>query len=156
MGPGAPPDSATPTLIRTDFQQLRVQERLAEQPILLRRLRLAGIPGSGRLRSRVKPQVMSDPPVPAAPASDRDLRAIAFVSGEFLVDSASVKLPEMKETGGRSTCIIAAFLVGLLWSGRHCAAPGSCRPSPHHREHHPRDPRPVPDSNSSPFSFLSR
>ena len=155
MGPGAPPDSATPTLIRTDFQQLRVQERLAEQPILLRRLRLAGFPVSGRIRSRVKPQVMSDPPVPAHRLLI-DLRAIAFVSGEFLVDSASVKLPEMKETGGRSTCIIAAFLVGLLWSGRHCAAPGSCRPSPHHRDHHSRDPRPVPDSNSGPFSFLSR
>ena len=55
----------------------------------------AGFPVSGLIRS---PVVISDPTVPAAPAPDRDLRAIAFVSGEFLVDSASVKLPEMKET----------------------------------------------------------
>lgn len=151
MEPGAPP-----TLIRTHFQQLRVQERLAGQPILLRRLRPASFPVSGLIRSPVNPPVTSDPPVPAAPAPDRDLRAIAFVRGEFLVDSASVKLPEMKETGGRSMCIIAAFLMGLLWSGRHCAAPGSCHPSPHRRYHHPRDPRPVPDSRSGPFSFLSR
>ena len=94
MGPGASPDSATPTLIRIHFQQLRVQERLAEQRIL-RRLRPAGFPVSGLIRS---PVVISDPTVPAAPTPDRDLRAIAFVGGEFLVDSASVKLPEVKET----------------------------------------------------------
>lgn len=37
-------------------------------------------------------------------------------------------------------CIIAAFLMGLLWSGRHCAAPGSCHPSPHRKYHHPGTP----------------
>ena len=93
MEPGAPP-----TLIRTHFQQLRVQERLAGQPLLLRILRPSSFPVSGLIRSPVNPPVTSDPPVPAAPAPDRDLRAIAFVRGEFLVDSASVKLPEMKET----------------------------------------------------------
>ncbi|DAA15899.1 TPA: cell death-inducing DFFA-like effector a-like [Bos taurus] len=54
--------------------------------------------GKGFQPRSLSPVVISDPTVPAAPAPDRDLRAIAFVSGEFLVDSASVKLPEMKET----------------------------------------------------------
>lgn len=45
MEPGPPP-----TLIRTHFQQLCVQERLAGQPILLQ-LRPASFPVSGLIRS---------------------------------------------------------------------------------------------------------